>query len=117
MRLSTRFIFFAILALAVLTVFVPSTAASAAQADVQDGAGDMKQYILSFKESATAQTLEDLIHKVEQAGGRIIHRFTVIPAMTIEIPSTLVTSFSSIAGVEEIEEDRPVSAFNDDHGL
>ncbi|KAI9103005.1 hypothetical protein DFS34DRAFT_646383, partial [Phlyctochytrium arcticum] len=70
----------------------------------------VKRYIISFETSATAATIDNIIEKVKNVGGQVINRFSIIPAMTVEVPASFVNSFAAIPGIESVEEDQPVHA-------
>ncbi|TPX59983.1 hypothetical protein SpCBS45565_g07636 [Spizellomyces sp. 'palustris'] len=116
MRFSRALLVVAILAVLALVVVPSHAAARNEYQEVILDAGkrtvvEMKRYIISLKENANKKTLDDLINKVTDVGGKVLNRFSVIPAISVEIPANVVTSFSSISGVDYIEEDKPVQAY------
>ncbi|KAI8826004.1 uncharacterized protein EV422DRAFT_563819 [Fimicolochytrium jonesii] len=109
MRLSVSFLatFFAFLA---LCAFAQAATPNQYKFTGTKTASDIKRYIVSFKETATTTSLDDLTTKVKELGGDIINRFSVIPAIVVDLPAKLATALAAIPGVDSVEEDQPVNA-------
>ncbi|KAI8908740.1 hypothetical protein DFJ77DRAFT_473154 [Powellomyces hirtus] len=121
MRLTFSSSFLVVLLAVVLLVATGGAHAKASAPDqyqeiilntVKDVTKDFKTYIVSFREDASTATLDDMMKKVAEVGGRVVNQFSIIPAMVVEIPTELVTILSAIPGIESIEEDQPMHALD-----
>ncbi|KAJ3155845.1 hypothetical protein HDU89_005403 [Geranomyces variabilis] len=119
MRLSVTATLFAVLLAFAMLVSSGVHASAEAQLFKQDPAADadpgvstqdFKKYIVSFKETASTATMDAVMTKVAQVGGRIVNQFSVIPGIVVEIPAQLAKLLSSVPDVESVEEDKPMHA-------
>ncbi|KAJ3177882.1 hypothetical protein HDU87_004164 [Geranomyces variabilis] len=119
MRLSVTATLFAVLLAFAMLVSSGVHASAEAQlfkqepaADTDPGVSiqDFKKYIVSFKETASTATMDAVMAKVAQVGGRIVNQFSLIPGIVVEIPAQLATLLSTVPDVESVEEDKPMHA-------
>ncbi|KAJ3272364.1 hypothetical protein HK104_004484 [Borealophlyctis nickersoniae] len=73
----------------------------------------MKKYIVVFKDSAFKDAVEGVVKKIEESGGKVLDRFTIMPAISVELPAaTRMRTFETMPEIDYVEEDQPVQAYN-----
>ncbi|KAJ3290724.1 hypothetical protein BCR33DRAFT_844828 [Rhizoclosmatium globosum] len=70
----------------------------------------LKRFIVVFK---SPPTIESVKSQIAPWGGNIVHAFTLIPAVTIELPASLSHWLKTIKDVDYVEEDEGVHALVD----
>ncbi|KAJ3162108.1 hypothetical protein HDU86_005806 [Geranomyces michiganensis] len=119
MRLSVTATLFAVLLAFAMLASCGVQASAEAQLLKQDPAADtdpgvstqdFKKYIVSFKETASSATMDAVMAKVAQVGGRIVNEFSLIPGIVVEIPAQIATLLASVPDIDSVEEDKPMHA-------
>ncbi|KAF9895645.1 hypothetical protein BX616_009165, partial [Lobosporangium transversale] len=65
-----------------------------------------KSYIVVFKSTVAAQSIEKIEREVSFLGGRIVHRYnTVLKGFSAYIPGSVVSALKTNPAIDYIEED------------
>ncbi|KAJ3022366.1 UNVERIFIED_CONTAM: hypothetical protein HDU68_009182 [Siphonaria sp. JEL0065] len=67
-----------------------------------------KQYIVVFKDATVQTQMDQVANKIKEWGGKVLHEFSIINAISAEIPAALAHGLTAFAQVDYVEEDGEV---------
>ncbi|KAJ3127557.1 hypothetical protein HK101_005562 [Irineochytrium annulatum] len=91
-----------------LTFLINAVAADPAQDSLV-----FRKYIIVFKDGADESDQQPVVSKIKEFGGRVKDTYSIISAISAELPTKFVKALEQMSIVDYIEEDGPVYTFGD----